>query len=198
MRRAIFIERDGILNHYRIENNHPIPPNCPAELRIKTDAIPLIRSLKTSGFTLIVITNQPGISRGYMFWKNIDLIHKRLKEEFLLDDIFVCPHDENDGCNCKKPKLGLFIEAVYKWQINISESIIISDKWQDAQSARMLGCLSVIINSPWISSNSRYDFLVPNLAGAVEKINQIKANNFFCNYIQNEDSKHIRFVIGDA
>ncbi|HON07918.1 MAG TPA: HAD-IIIA family hydrolase [Verrucomicrobiota bacterium] len=195
MRRAIFIERDGILNHYRIENNYPIPPTRPAELRIQTDAIPLIHSLKSSGFTLIVITNQPGISRGYMFWRDLDLIHKRLKEEFLLDDIFVCPHDENDGCNCRKPKLGLFIEAVYKWQIKLSESIIISDKWQDAQVARMLCCLSILINSPWIA-NCRHDLLVPNLASAVEKINQIKANNFFCNRIEN--SKHIRFVIGDA
>jgi len=195
MRRAIFIERDGILNHYRIENNYPIPPTRPAELRIQTDAIPLIHSLKSSGFTLIVITNQPGISRGYIFWRDLDLIHKRLKEEFLLDDIFVCPHDENDGCNCRKPKIGLFVEAIYKWQIKINESIIISDKWQDAQIGRVLNCISILIDSPWVS-NCRHDFLVPNLAAAVEKVNQIKANNFFNNRIEN--SKHIRFVIGDA
>lgn len=197
MRRAIFIERDGILNHCRVENNHPIPPTCPAELRIKTEAVPLIRSLKSAGFTLIVITNQPGISRGYLFWNDLDEMHKRLKEEFLLDDILVCPHDESDECPCRKPKVNLFLEAVYKWRIRLSESFVISDKWQDATAARVLGCISVIINSPWVA-NCRRDFLVPNLSSAVEKILHIKQNNYIWNQIQNEEPKNIRFVVGDV
>ncbi|MGC9036471.1 MAG: D-glycero-alpha-D-manno-heptose-1,7-bisphosphate 7-phosphatase [Verrucomicrobiia bacterium] len=197
MRRAIFIERDGILNHCRIENNHQIPPTSPAELRIKTEAVPLIRQLKSAGFTLIVITNQPGISRGYMFWNDLDQINNRLINEFLLDDVLVCPHDETDGCNCRKPKLGLFIEAVYKWKIKLNESFVLSDKWQDAQAARALGCISVMIQSQWCV-NSRHDFLVPDLKAAVEKILQIKNNSFTWNHISNEEPKHIRFVIGDA
>lgn len=197
MRRAIFIERDGILNHCRVENNHQIPPTSPADLRIKTGAIPIIRSLKSAGFTLIVITNQPGISRGYIFWNDLEQIHRRLKNEFLLDDILVCPHDEMDGCNCRKPKIGLFIEAVYKWKIKLNESFVLSDKWQDANAARQLGCISVMIDSPYCA-RCRHDFLAPNLKAAAKKILQIKNNNFMWNQIPNDNPKNIRFVIGDA
>lgn len=198
MRKAIFIERDGILNHCKVENGKQIQPVFAVDFRIKTEAIEPLAKLKNTGFLIIVVTNQPGISRGYLFWQELELMHKRLKESFPIDDIFVCPHDETDECECMKPKPGLFIDAVYKWKILLRDSYMISDKWQDANVARVLGVTSVMINSPFLH-NCRHDFLVNNLDEAVEKVLYLKEHKRKYKLVSNnEQEERIRFIIGDA
>ncbi|MCX7872443.1 MAG: HAD-IIIA family hydrolase [Verrucomicrobiae bacterium] len=196
MRKAIFIERDGILNHCKVENAKQIPPVCSVEFRIKTETINPLAKLKSAGFIIVVITNQPGISRGYLFWHELELMHKRLKEAFPIDDIFVCPHDETDECECMKPKLGLYIEAIYKWKILLRESYVISDKWQDAYAARAMGATSIMINSPFLH-DCRHDFLVKDLDEAVEKVLITNKNTVRHKLISNNDNGKIHFVIGD-
>ena len=198
MRKAIFIERDGILNHCKIENGMQIQPAFAVDFRIKTEAVEPLMRLKDAGFLIIVITNQPGISRGYVFWQELELMHKRLKESFPIDDIYVCPHDETDECGCMKPKPGLFIDAIYKWKILLRDSFVISDKWQDANVARALGITSVMINSPFLH-NCRHDFLVNNLKEAVDKVLYLKEHKKRYRLVSYDNCENrIRFTIGDA
>lgn len=197
MKLAVFIERDGILNEVRVEKRQQIVPVSPAEFCIKTNAIEPIQLLKKAGFKLIVITNQPGISRGYLFRRDLIMMHNKLMESFPLDDILVCPHDETDDCNCRKPKTGLFIEAVIKWNIDISRSFVLSNKWQDAEVARRIGCTSILIDSPFIG-NSHHDFIVPDIKAAVEKILKLSSPNGRHNRSVTQLNEPIRFVIGDV
>ena len=67
----------------------------------------------------------------------------------------------------------MLIEAGFKWHLNLERSFVISDKWQDAEAARAASCMSVLVNSPWLGTVHR-DFLLPDLAAAVEKVLQIK------------------------
>jgi D-glycero-D-manno-heptose 1,7-bisphosphate phosphatase len=169
MKLGVFIERDGILNRVRVERQHQVSPLLLEDFRVNREAAPLLQRLKNAGLVLIATTNQPGLSRGYQSRGELDRMHDRLREVFLLDDILVCPHDEADACPCRKPNPGLLLEAGFKWHLDLDRSFVISDKWQDAEAARNAGCTSLLLKSPWIGTGHR-DFLLPNLDAIVRKI----------------------------
>jgi D-glycero-D-manno-heptose 1,7-bisphosphate phosphatase len=175
MKQAVFIERDGVLNAAKVEKQQQVTPLTLEEFRLYEDAAPLLRSLKAAGLLLIVTTNQPGLSRGYQSRRELDRMHERLRKVFPLDDILVCPHDETDRCPCRKPKPGLLTEAAFKWHLNLDRSFVISDKWQDAEAARIAGCTSLLLQSPWVGKVHR-DFLLPDLAAIVDKILQLSGS----------------------
>jgi D-glycero-D-manno-heptose 1,7-bisphosphate phosphatase len=168
MRLAAFIERDGLLNRVRIEHDFPVTPTRLSEFRVCSEASPLVSRLQDAGFLVIATTNQPGISQGDLSRRELDFMHEKLTHELGLDDIMTCPHDEADSCPCRKPKPGLFIEAGFKWRLDLERSVVISDKWQDAEAARIAGCTSILIQSPW-NGPGHHDFMADSFAGAVER-----------------------------
>jgi len=174
MKQAVFIERDGVLNAVRVEKQQQVTPLTLEDFELREDAAPLLKKLKAAGLILIATTNQPGLSRGYLSRRELDRMHERLRKAFPLDEILVCPHDETDRCPCRKPKPGLFSEAAFKWHLNLDHSYVISDKWQDAEAARIAGCTSLLLESPWVGKVHR-DFLLPDFAAIVEKILQLRA-----------------------
>ncbi len=174
MKQAVFIERDGVLNAIRVEKQQQVTPLTLEDFKLREEAAPLLKKLKAAGLILIATTNQPGLSRGYLSRRELDRMHERLRKIFPLDEILVCPHDETDRCPCRKPKPGLLTEAAFKWHLNLDHSYVISDKWQDAEAARIAGCTSLLMESPWVGKVHR-DFLLPDLAAIVEKILQLRA-----------------------
>ena len=178
MRNAVFFERDGILNLPKVEGQYQIAPRTLNELVLNRPAIAVLKTLKAAGFLLIATTNQPGVSRGYITRRELDLMHMVVQNAFLLDDIMVCMHDDTDRCPCRKPKPGLFREAGFKWQLDLDHSFVISDKWQDATAAQNAGCTSILIDSPW-NGGGHHDFKVENLEAAVSKILQVHQQNAF-------------------
>lgn len=174
MKLGVFIERDGILNHVRVERGHQVSPLSSEDFTVNQEAVLPLKELKAAGLVLIATTNQPGLSRGYQSRRELDRIHGMLRAAFPLDDILVCPHDETDRCPCRKPKPGLLIEAAFKWHLHLDHSFIISDKWPDAEAARTTGCTSLLLASPWLGSVHR-DFVLPDLAAIAEKILALKA-----------------------
>jgi D-glycero-D-manno-heptose 1,7-bisphosphate phosphatase len=175
MKRAVFLERDAILNEVRTGPKQQIPPLALEEFRVMKAAGPALQKLKAAGFILIATTNQPGLSRGYQSRRELDRMHDILRLALPLDDILLCPHDENDHCPCRHPRPGLMIEAAFKWQLNLDQSFVISDKWQDAEAARTSGCTSVQLKSPW-NGQVHHDFILPDLESIVEKILRLKQN----------------------
>lgn len=176
MKKAIFFERDGILNLARTERQAQIVPRTFAEFEINTAAMPVCEHLKAAGFLLIVTTNQPGLSTGDVPRRELDRMHAALRQTFPLDDILVCPHDASDGCSCRKPQPGLLMEAAFKWHIELENSFVVSDKWQDAKAAREVGCTSMILQSPWSTGGHR-DFVLSSLPAIVGKILQLQARH---------------------
>ena len=173
MKAAIFLERDGILNTARTENGEQIPPYTFEQFKINEKAILPIRRLKAAGFLLIATTNQPAISEGEISRWDLDRMHNTLRRTFDLDDIMVCPHAKDDFCPCHKPSAGLFSEAAFKWHIELEQSFVISDKWQDAEAARIIGATSLLVRSPWIG-DGHHDFVVSDIATVVKKILQLQ------------------------
>ena len=169
MKQGVFFERDGVLNQAKVERHQQISPLTLEDFHVNKDAIALLKKLKAAGLVLIATANQPGLSRGYQSRRELDRINELLRKTFPLDDILICPHDETDRCPCRKPKPGLLVEAGFKWHLDLDHSFVVSDKWQDAEAARVAGCTSLLLQSPWVRSVHR-DFVLPDLAAVVEKI----------------------------
>ena len=175
MKFGVFIDRDGVLNQALVERLQQVSPLSPGQFKINPAAAGLVRKLKTAGFVVIVTTNQPGLSRGYQSRRALDQMHTLLLKEVALDEILICPHDETDRCPCRKPKPGLLMEARYKWQLDLDQSFVISDKWQDAEAALAVGATSLLINSPWLGK-AHHDLVVPDFNAAVVKLLQLHAS----------------------
>jgi D-glycero-D-manno-heptose 1,7-bisphosphate phosphatase len=172
MKSGVFFERDGILNRALLEGQNQVSPRTLEQFQINEDALELLPLLKEAGLVLLATTNQPGLSRGEQSRRELDRMHQALFQRLDLDDILVCPHDDLDQCPCRKPRPGLFLEAAFKWHLDLDRCYVVSDKWQDAQAAHNSGAISLLLRSPWNGSGHR-DFLVANLEQAVRKILQL-------------------------
>lgn len=136
----------------------------------------LLAQLKQAGFILIATTNQPAVSRGELSRNELDLMHAVLRRKLPLDDVVICPYDDTDH-PCYKPQPGMFLEAAFKWSLDLDRSYIVSDKWPDAKAAQVAGCTSVMVRSPWIGDD-HHDFIVDTVEAAVAKILQLHNSLF--------------------
>jgi D-glycero-D-manno-heptose 1,7-bisphosphate phosphatase len=144
--RAVFLDRDGVVNQAIVRDGRPYPPSRVGELKIVEGAAEALHDLKQAGFLLIVVTNQPDIARGTQRRAAVDVIHKTLSDVLPLDDFFVCPHDDSDPCDCRKPLPGLLLRAAEKYDIDMSRSFMIGDRWRDVEAGASAGCATVWID----------------------------------------------------
>jgi len=146
LRRAAFLDRDGVLNRAIVKDGRPYPPATVAELDILAEAPSALRALRAAGLLLVGITNQPDVARGTQRREVVDAIHAALLAALPLDDILVCFHDDGDGCECRKPRPGLLIQAAAKHGIDLSSSFLIGDRWRDVEAGRSAGCRAILID----------------------------------------------------
>jgi histidinol-phosphate phosphatase family protein len=138
-RKAIFVDRDGTLNYDR-GYTHKL-----SDLKIYDDIIPLLMDYYEKNFLIIVITNQSGIGRGYYTVDEMESFNREIARELIykgikIEDFFYCPHTPDQGCRCRKPETGLIEEASIKYDIDISNSVVIGDRESvDGEMARKLG-----------------------------------------------------------
>src|ERR1700704_4805749 len=107
LRRAVFLDRDGVLNEAVVRDGKPYPPATPAELQIIPGTAEALLRLKEKEFLLFVVTNQPDVARGSQTREAVEEMGRRLRAELPLDDVLTCYHDDQDGCDCRKPRPGL-------------------------------------------------------------------------------------------
>jgi len=173
LRRAAFLDRDGVLNRVVVRDGKPYPPSVLTELEILPDVLDALRALKAADLLLIVATNQPDVARGTQQRDVVESMHARLRATLPLDDLFVCYHDDRHDCACRKPRPGLLLEAAAKHRIDLRASYMIGDRWRDMGAGRGAGCATVWIDrgytEPW-PEGCAPDHTVTSLAGAAEWI----------------------------
>jgi transaldolase len=146
-RRAVFLDRDGVLNRALLRAGRPVPPSSVAELEITPGAREALAELRADGFLLIVVTNQPDVARGRQTRETVELINARLKEQLPLDEIRVCYHDDGDGCACRKPLPGMLREAAAEHGISLEQSFMVGDRWRDIEAGERAGTRTVFIDN---------------------------------------------------
>jgi D-glycero-D-manno-heptose 1,7-bisphosphate phosphatase len=146
LRRAVFLDRDGVLNEAVVRDGKPYPPASAAEVTVVPDAAAALARLKALGLPLIVVTNQPDVARGTQTAEAIDAIHDRLRRELPVDDFVTCTHDDADNCACRKPKPGLILEGAARHGVDPGRSFMIGDRWRDIEAGKNAGCRTIWID----------------------------------------------------
>jgi D-sedoheptulose 7-phosphate isomerase len=146
LRPAVFLDRDGVLNRAAVRDGKPFSPSGVQELDLLPQVASSLLDLKSHGFALIVITNQPDVARGRQPRAAVEAIHQQLLSTLPIDDILVCYHDDADGCDCRKPLPGLLLEAQRKHNIDLSRSFFVGDRWRDIDAGHAAGCKTVLID----------------------------------------------------
>ena len=179
MRRAVFLDRDGVINRAIIRDGKPHPPRTLAELQIPEDVPAALGSLQAAGFILIGVTNQPDVARGIQKRAVVEAINHALMQRLPLREIRVCYHDDADHCDCRKPRAGLLLQAAAQYHIDLSASFMIGDRWKDIEAGYRAGCQTVLIDRQYAEawSGALPDWRAPSLAAAVNWILATQAVN---------------------
>ncbi len=144
--RAVFLDRDGVINRCEVRDGKPYAPRRVEDFRLLPGVIPAVQSLKHAGLLVIVVTNQPDIGNGLVDVNVVEAMHDKLMNRLPVDDIKVCPHRQNEGCECRKPKPGLLVEAAKEWDIDLARSFMVGDRWGDIVAGQAVGCYTFFID----------------------------------------------------
>jgi len=166
-RRAVFLDRDGVLNQPVVRNGKARSPRSLEDFVISPGTDDALRALREAGFLLIVATNQPEVARGLQQQSVVERMHDVLRTALPLDDILVCYHDEGQSCSCRKPAPGLMVEAAAKWGIELEESYMIGDRWKDIEAGHRAGCKSILLVRSYDQGDpDRADFCAQSVSEA--------------------------------
>lgn len=168
-RRAVFLDRDGVLNQAILQDGRPYPPRSVTEVQITPGAEECLLSLKRLGFLLIVVSNQPDVARGTQTMARVEEMNQYLAAQLPIDDTYVCYHDDADHCDCRKPAPGLLVEAARKHSIRLADSFFIGDRWRDVEAGKRASCTTLLINNGYAepSGTSSANFVTTSLRSAV-------------------------------
>ena len=171
MKRAVFLDRDGVLNAAIVKKGKPFSPRSVSELQILPGVAEALELLKQRGFLLIVITNQPDVARGDLELSVADGINDTLKRLLPLDRIFACYHDDADNCDCRKPKAGAIITTAKELGISIDSSYMIGDRWKDIAAGNTAGCTTIFLDRGYKEKRPEApDYMASCLSEATEFI----------------------------
>ena len=144
--RAVFLDRDGVINRAFVRDGKPVPPPTLQELEVLPGVPEALRDLKQHGYELLVVTNQPDVGRGKQSRQALDAMHKLLSDRLPIDDILVCTHSDADKCDCRKPLPGMLLEAARKHNVDLSASFMVGDRWRDIEAGYNAGCKTILID----------------------------------------------------
>lgn len=150
-KKAIFLDRDGTLNRDVGYVTHL------DDYELLPRAGDAVKKINDAGFLAILVTNQAGVARGYFAESMIKKVHEKLQKELELKDanldaIYYCPHvplgSENlfsKDCEMRKPKPGMILKASNEYNIDLTQSFMIGDKFSDLESGWSAGCRSALV-----------------------------------------------------
>ena len=173
----VFLDRDDTLIY-------DVPYlSDPNKIRFTPDACEALRQMMRIGYRLALITNQSGIARGYFTREQLDAVHQRLTtllewEGVHLDGIFLCPHGPKDNCTCRKPQVGMLLQACDALEVDRTRSVMIGDKEADVQMGRNFHLKTIQLALPEKNAPDLHaDLRVSSLLEAIPTLQQWLTND---------------------
>lgn len=171
MKRAVFLDRDGVINRAIVRNGRPYAPQTISELEVLPGVPEALARLRRAGFLNIVVTNQPDVGAGRQSRETVERMHERLLRELALDDIKTCYHTDADACACRKPKPGLLLQAAREYGIDLQASSVVGDRWRDVDAGHASGCRVYFVECGYLEKRPDPPFIaVKSLAEAASLI----------------------------
>lgn len=163
--KAIFLDRDGIINKPVIRNNKPFTPENISEFEFTDGIREVLKELKRLEFLLFVVTNQADVSRGKRTKENVEEISKFIVKELLLDKVYCCYHDNKDNCECRKPKPGMLLTASKEYNVDLAKSYFVGDRWSDIEAGKNAGCKTIFVDYGYDEKlKSKPDFSIKSVS----------------------------------
>ena len=162
MNRAVFFDRDGVLNKLVVRDGNLYSPRNINTFKLYSDADKVIHAIQEKGYLAIIVSNQPDIARGHLNKLVLDEMTKQIFDKIKVDDIFYCMHDDPDAEGCRKPDPGLIIKAQKKWDIDLNQSFMIGDTEKDLGTAKNAGVKFFLLNRSYndhINNSNRISVL---------------------------------------
>lgn len=147
MKRAVFLDRDGVINQTVFRMGKPRAPYTLEEFSFLPGVHEAVAFLREEGFEIIVITNQPDVARGWVSREAVDLVNQYVSEALGIWDIRACFHTEQDRCECRKPEPGMILEAAREHDIDLENSFMVGDRGSDVEAGKRAGCKTVLISN---------------------------------------------------
>ncbi len=171
--RAVFLDRDGVLNRPRVIDGKPVAPWRMEEFEFLPGVEAALGRLKGAGLHLVVATNQPDVAKGMVARSTVEAMHARLLDYLPIDRIEVCFHQAEDGCDCRKPLPGMLLRAAERLGIDLAASFMVGDRWSDVEAGQTVGCFSIFIDRGYAERTPAHpDAVVSSLGEAAEVILQ--------------------------
>ena len=157
MNRAVFFDRDGVLNKLVHRDGNYYSPRDIKNFKLYSDAEKAIHDIQEKGYLAIIVSNQPDIARGYLNKSVLDEMTKQIFDKLKVDDIFYCMHDDPDAEGCRKPDPGLIIKAQKKWDIDLKQSLMVGDTKKDLGAAENAGIKFILISRSYNDQINTYN-----------------------------------------
>jgi D-glycero-D-manno-heptose 1,7-bisphosphate phosphatase len=179
-KRAVFLDRDGVINECRVIAGKPYPPRSVDEFTILPGVAEACRKLKNAGYLLIVATNQPDVGRGDLEQGVVECIHAFMRRQLPLDRVEVCYHPGRglSECDCRKPQPGMLRRAAKELNIDLGASWMVGDRWRDIDCGHAAGCRTVLIEYDYDEPlKQQPDFRTKSLLEAANVILNLELRN---------------------
>ena len=173
MNRAVFLDRDGVINRALERAGKPYPPTTLAEFEILPEVSLALAKLKSAGFLLVVATNQPDVGRGTLKKEVVEVIHAHMTAQLPIDRVEACFHSGkgSSDCDCRKPKPGMLLTAAQALNLDLARSWMVGDRWRDVDCGRAAGCKTIFIDRGYAEElRQKPDFYARNLGEAADII----------------------------
>jgi D-glycero-D-manno-heptose 1,7-bisphosphate phosphatase len=170
--KAVFLDRDGVIVVPEFRDGRSFAPVSLRGYRFYPEVPAALSRLRAAGYLLVVVTNQPEVGRGLIAEEVLTEMHRRLQASFAVDSIKVCRHTAEDGCNCRKPRPGMLIEAASELGISLPDSYMVGDRAIDVEAGRAAGCRTVFIDLGYTGEPKpdRPSFTVSSIGQAADVI----------------------------
>ena len=170
-RRAVFLDRDGVLNASLVRDGKPYAPRSLAEFELLPGVPDALAKLRGAGFLNVVVTNQPDVSNGKAKREDVEAIHAHLLKKLPIDAVKACFHTDSEGCACRKPRPGMLLEAAAELGIDLAASYLVGDRWRDVAAAHAAGCKALFIDYKYQEQQPEQPFVkvesLPEAAGYI-------------------------------
>lgn len=159
MAKAVFLDRDGVINEMVTDETHGIidSPRSIGQFKFIKNVKKAIKIIFSKGYDIIIVSNQPGIAKGTLKINNLAEMDRAIEKYLGINrnKIYYCYHKSEDNCEDRKPNIGLLRKAIKEHNLNIKSSVTIGDGWNDIVAGKSAGCKKTIL----IGRNDRTEML---------------------------------------
>jgi D-glycero-D-manno-heptose 1,7-bisphosphate phosphatase len=173
-KRAVFLDRDGVINRAMVLDGRPYPPRRVEDFLLMPDAVESCAKLKEAGFLLIVVTNQPDVGRKNLEQSAVEAMHAEMCRLLPIDRVEVCyaaGQAHGESSDFRKPAPGMVLRAAHALGVDLAASWLIGDRWRDIDCGHSANCRTIFVDCGYRERlRLPPDYRVKSLAEAVEII----------------------------